>query len=136
MVIAEKIKPEWPLRIGFAAMYIYSGTDIIRNPHNWSWAVPDWFGNLVSHMMPVDTYLKFQGAGELLFALVFLAWFLSPRFVRWITLLATAEMAGILLFNKAGIDQVTFRDLGLLGGLVCLYLILGKKELTKEAPRG
>ncbi len=121
--ITQKISPEWSLRIGFAAMYIYSGTDLIRNPHNWTWAVPGWFNGIISRILPIDTYLRFQGAGELIFALVFLAWFLSPKIVSWVALLGAAEMAGILFLGAGGIDATTFRDLGLLGGLIALHLI-------------
>ncbi len=123
---------EWALRIGFAAMYLYSGTDLIRNPHNWTWAIPDWFTAIVSRFMPIDTYLAFQGAGELFFALVFLAWFLKPKIVSWVALLATAEIAGIVFTGKAGIDPITFRDLGLLGGLIALYFILQKRSAAEK----
>lgn len=113
----------WPLRIGLGLVYLYSGYDLIAHPLNWIGYMPDWFGGMVSAIMPLDQYLKIQGAGEIVLALVFLAWFLP----RWIVCIAAAaaaaEMAGILLF--VGIDPVTFRDIGLLGAAVALMIHTG-----------
>ncbi|MEK7507472.1 MAG: hypothetical protein AAB602_00095 [Patescibacteria group bacterium] len=127
MNILKKLSPEWCLRIGFAAMYLYSGVDIFRNPSGWIWAVPTWFIGFVSNIMPIEVYLKLQAIAEIIFALVFLAWFLNTRIVSYIALAAALEMAGILFLGKAGIDSITFRDLGLLGGLVALWIILRKR---------
>ena len=134
MNFLKKISPEWALRIGFAAMYLYSGTDIWKKPDSWTWAIPDWFNELVSHFMPIETYLRLQATGEIIFALVFLAWFLNRRIVRYVALLAAIEMAGILTAGNTGIDETTFRDMGLLGGLMALYVILGSKGMDKIKP--
>ena len=70
--------------------------------------------------MPMDVYLRLQGAGELAVAFLLLAWFLGRWGTRVAALLAVIEMLGILLL--AGIDPITFRDLGLLGGAVALWI--------------
>ena len=69
-----------------------------------------------------------QGALEIIFAVVLLAWFLPKKYAKWVAVLTTLEMAGILMVIP--IDAVTFRDFGLLGGSLALFLILngGFKE--------
>ena len=132
MATFKKNLAEWSLRIGFAAMYLYSGIDIWRYPSAWTWAIPDWFSQLVSNVMPIEAYLKIQAAGEIVFAIALLAWFLNARMVRYIALLAATEMAGILFLGKTGIDSITFRDLGLLGGLLALYFILKSRDQSEK----
>ncbi len=114
-------------------MYLYSGASIFQHPDAWTWAVPSWFTQLVQNFMPIEAYLRLQAIGELIFALVFLAWFLKPILVKYVALLATLEMAGIVFLGKAGIDLITFRDLGLLGGLIAL-LIMASNRARAEKP--
>lgn len=122
MDIFKKINPTVPLRSGLGVMYVYSGWDLIVNPSHWEGFAPAWFERLVSMVMPMDTYLMLQGAGELAIAFLLLAWFLPRWGVRVASALAMAEMAGILALS--GIDPITFRDLGLLGGAVALSLMV------------
>lgn len=131
MNFLKKISPEWALRIGFAATYFYSGFSILSDPGGWAWAVPGWFSNLVLPFFTIETYLQIQALGEIAFAIFFLLWFVSPKFLGYVAALAALEMAGILFLGNTGINLVTFRDLGLLGGLISLFLIFqtqsGKK---------
>ena len=128
-----KISPEWTLRIGFAAMYFYSGVRIFSAPQNWAWAVPSWFSGAVTSLgFDTETYLKLQAIGEVVFALAFLAWFLRPAVLEIITVFAAVEMAGILLLGGTGINSITFRDLGILGGLIALVIIFGQTRKTED----
>lgn len=129
MGAATRIRPEWPLRIGLGLMYVYSGTSLIRHPLDWQGYLPQWFSDAVSRLVPLTAYLKVQGVGELALALVFLAWFLPHSLVRIAAALAALEMLGGLLF--VGIDLVTFRDIGLLGGAAALF-VMTWRDLTKE----
>ena len=81
--IISKFSPEWALRVGLGAMYVYSGIDIIRHPTSWFWAVRPllkWLPSSIqasSGISEVMTkYLIFQGIGELVLAFLILAWFL------------------------------------------------------------
>jgi len=105
---------EWPLRLGLAAVFIYSSYGLFFNPQDWIGYMPVWFQNL----LPVapESYLKFQALAELACAFSFLTGFL----LRWAALVAAAEMLGILLFN--GIDAVTFRDMAILGAALSVFL--------------
>lgn len=117
----KKINPELPLRLGFGLMYIYSGLDLMRNPAHWYGFVPAWFERMVGIFLSMDSYLWLQGAGELAIAFLLLAWFLGRWGLRLASLLGLVEMIGILFF--AGIDPITFRDLGLLGGMLSLFIL-------------
>lgn len=108
----------WCLRLGLALTYIYSGYHLIIDSESWIGYLPDWFSDLLP--LPVELYLKFQGAGEWLLALSFLTGVLLP----WAALLASAEFAGILLFY--GIDLVSFRDIALLGSALSLFFLTYK----------
>ncbi|MBI4094603.1 MAG: hypothetical protein HY435_00200 [Candidatus Liptonbacteria bacterium] len=134
MKFLMRISPEWSLRITLGAMYLYSGQDLIRHPSAWTWAIPFWLRELISKVMTVDAYIRFQGAVEVVFALVLLAWFARPVLVKWIALLSTLEFAAILAlafmpFSEANF-LITFRDIGLLGASLALFFIL----LAKEKP--
>lgn len=117
----QKISAEWPLRIGLAATYLYSGYDIVKDPTHWLGYLPGWFSYYINFVMPASTYLQIQGAGELAMALILLFW-LSPRWLlQIVAALSVLEMAGILFLS--GIDLVTFRDFGILGASAALFII-------------
>ena len=131
MKFVSKISPEWPLRIGLAATYFYSGWSIITAPTSWTRFVPGWLTSLVTPIMPLETYLRIQAATELIFAIALLLWFLSPKILKYVALLGGLEMAGILFLGSSGIDLITFRDLGLLGGFATLFLIFDKQSKNR-----
>ncbi len=127
-----KISPEWPLRVGLAATYLYSGWDILLHPTSWTRFVPGWFTDLVTPFMPLETYLRLQAGIELILAIALLLWFLKPSLLKYVALLGGIEMAGILFLGSSGIDLITFRDLGLLGGFATLFLLFHKQ--SKDVP--
>ncbi|OGZ56643.1 MAG: hypothetical protein A3H64_01825 [Candidatus Ryanbacteria bacterium RIFCSPLOWO2_02_FULL_45_11c] len=113
----------WSLRLGLAAMFGYSGIDILLHPTAWYWAVrglPLFVQNIIN-TIGIDTYLMLQGASEVFFALVFLLW-MWPRLTRVVALFAAVEMALILLM--VGVDSITFRDFGPLGAAIALFFLL------------
>lgn len=116
--VLQKMNPVWPLRLGLGLMYLYSGYDLIAYPHHWYGFLPRWFSLVVSSVLPLDQYLRLQGAGETILGILLLAWFLPPWMYRIAAAVAAAEMATILFF--VGIDPITFRDIGLLGAAVAL----------------
>ncbi len=120
----SKLNPEAFLRVGFGAMYLYSSIDIIRHPANWEWAVktlPGFIQTPIVNVMGLNGFLFWHGVGELVLALVFLSWFLPRIFLRFAAFFAFLEMASILVF--IGIDLITFRDIGLLGGMAALLVM-------------
>ena len=124
-----KLSPEWVLRISLAAMYAYSGLDLLRHPTGWYWAVrplPAFVQGAINSI-GIDLFLQMQGVMELLFAAILVLWFLPKIFSMTVAMLTAIEMALILTFF--GVDGVTFRDIGLLGASLSLYLILYKNRL-------
>lgn len=124
MNLFSKISPLWPLRLGLGFMFLYSGYDIFVHPKSWYWAVrplPQAVQVIINNQIGIDTYLKFQAGGEILLGIIFLAWFLPRWTLILAVLLASLEMALILLF--VGIDPVTFRDLGVLGAALALLIL-------------
>lgn len=130
MRIRNGFSPEWPLRLGLGAMYAYSGFSMIRQPLDWQGFLPLWLSDFIGKVMPLNAYFTFQGAGELAMAFVFLAWFLPRWSARLAAGLAAAEI--FLIMALAGIDLVTFRDLGLLGAAVSLFLLLSRLNLDSK----
>lgn len=132
MSFFKKINPEWSLRIGFGIMYLYSGLDLIRHPTAWHWAMPLWFKKLITSAISLDTYLRFQGIIEIVFAVILLGWFFKTAIVKIVALLSSLEMAGILALAFIPWSEsnflITFRDVGLLGGALALLAILLEKD--------
>lgn len=131
MNFLQKISPEWSLRLGLGLMYIYSGYDLFANPQHWYGFVPQWFSRAVTSVVSIEAYLRLQGIGELIIGLLFLAWFGGRWGVRAASTVAALEMALIILF--VGLDPITFRDLGVLGGTLALLILVFKKDGTGQS---
>ncbi|MDP3771888.1 MAG: hypothetical protein Q8Q94_00750 [bacterium] len=132
MKLSSARLPEWSLRLGLAATYLYSGLDLVRHPTAWYWALrplPDFFQSII-HTVGTDRYLRLQGASELVFAAVFLAWFLPLKIVRIVAALTALEMLAILLM--VGTNGETFRDIGILGAAAGLFFLI--KKTTNAMP--
>jgi hypothetical protein len=133
----KKLTAECTLRLGFGIMYLYSGFDLLQHPTAWHWAIPYWMRQMVISVIPLNTYLRVHGAIELILAACLLAWFLKPRIVKYVAAIAALEMAGILFLTFVPFSAqnflVTFRDIGLLGGLIALSLILFEKDKPTPA---
>ena len=71
--------------------------------------------------MPLESYLRLQGGVELLMALTFLIWLVPRKLVLAAAALASLEFLFILFFAPQ--FSITFRDIGLLGAAVALFLI-------------
>lgn len=127
MRFLKKVTPEVLLRLGLGLMYLYSGYDLVANPQHWYGFVPRWFSQVVvDEIGSVGTYLRLQGAGELLLGILFLAWFLPRRVAHVAAFFSVAEMALILLF--VGVDPITFRDIGLAGAATALVIMSFQKN--------
>ena len=111
-------------------MYLYSGFDLFSHPTAWVWALPPWFSQAVGSIVPIETYLKFQGIVEIVMALLFLLWFLPKIGLQIAAFISSAELLFILLFAPFSQFLITFRDIGVLGASLALFLI----SLQKHGP--
>jgi len=113
-----RVSTEWPIRVGCGCVNLYSGFFLLTDPQRYYKYVPGWLDSFANLIASLDTYLRFQGIGEVLIALGLLGWFLPRWCVRIAAILLTAEMTLILLF--VGVDAVTFRNMGLVGAALAL----------------
>ena len=131
--LAQRLNVEWILRTSLGLMYFWSGIDLLRYSTAWYWAVrplPMIVQNVINKI-GIDQYLKIQGIGELALAGILLFKFVPRVAVLIVAGITVIEMAGILLF--VGVDAITFRDIGLLGAALALYVILvGGSEKPKD----
>jgi hypothetical protein len=102
-------------------MYLYTGVNLVLRPDAWEGFVPEWLYQGLGSSEQVFLFLRFQGIMELALAFLFLAWFLEKKVLRFAGTLCAVEMALILIV--IGIDNVTFRDIGLLGAGLALAVI-------------
>ena len=122
----NKLSPQWALRLGLGVMYLYSGYDLFVHPAGWVWAVPVFLKNIISSLVSITAYLKFQGVLEIAIAIILLLPFIPQIILKLAVVVSVLEMAAILIFT--GIDAITFRDIGLIGNGLALYLLLIQKK--------
>jgi len=130
--IFQKISPVWSLRLGIGITYLVSGTDLILRPSAWHWALPYWLRQIITAVVPLNTYLGLQGAVELVMAICLLVWFMKPEIIRWVAFISTLEFTAILVLAFIPYSEtnflITFRDVGLLGAALTLYRLLLKEN--------
>lgn len=122
--IKRIIRPEWMLRLGLGAMFLYSGLSLLRTPEKWTWAVrglPETMLGVIQNI-GIERFLMGQGIVEIVFAVSFLIWLVPRKISTLCAFLASLEMIFILMF--IGIEGGTFRDIGLLGATLALYISL------------
>lgn len=134
----EERAAEWFLRLGLGFMFVYSGLDLIRHPGSWQWAVrpilkflPESVRVPLSNPDLLNQYLVTQGVTELIIAILLLGWFFPRRLSRFAAAIATIEMGVILLLLP--IDPITFRDIGLFGAALALFMVLGSSKISTNA---
>jgi hypothetical protein len=129
MAWLKKITPEIVLRISLAIMYFYSGFDIVKNPTGWLWAIrslPEFVKDIFISPIGDTNFLVIQGCIELIFALIFILWFMPKVVVKIAAFLSSLQMAMILLM--VGLSLETFRDFGVIGASISLFLLLNNPK--------
>jgi len=114
------IRTEWPLRLGCGLVNLYSGFVLLTDPIRYYKYVPAWLSYIANAVVSLDAYLRLQGIGEMLIATCLLGWFFPRWCVRMASMLFAAQMTLILVF--AGVDGVTFRNIGLVGAALALLI--------------
>ncbi len=105
-------KEDLLLRVAVAFPMIWAGVSQITNPTNWIGFVPVWLGAII----PAETFLTIHSVFNLIVGAGLLFGFWRIIFSG----LAMASFASIVIFY--GVDDVTFRDVGL--AIVALVLFL------------
>ncbi len=127
-IYTRVLNAEWMLRLGLGAMYIYSGLSLVKNPEKWKWAVLGLPQSMISTIQSIgiERFLMAQGIVEIIFAATFVLWFIPRKISMLCAFLSALEMVFILIF--LGVDGGTFRDIGLLGATLGLYVLLKKNS--------
>ncbi|HEY4498318.1 MAG TPA: hypothetical protein VJA63_01670 [Candidatus Paceibacterota bacterium] len=113
----------WLLRLAVAFPLAWAGVKEITSPEAWIGFVPTWVDKFIDPRI----FLTLHGIGSIVIALGLIV---SLNIRHWSAVFAGAaflNLAGILLFY--GIDDITFRDVGL--ALIALTLFL--KEFRKPS---
>jgi hypothetical protein len=127
-VLKKLAKPETFLRLGLGLMFLYSGHSIYSNPGAWEFYVtglPQWVLAPITHFVTVQQFLLVQGVAEMAFGLILLLWFLPLWLTRSASIAVTLELVSILLL--VGVNDTTFRDIGLVGAALALVATLYRK---------
>ena len=106
-------KPILALRLGLGLVLVYAGIGMFVNPVSWVGYVPQWLGEIIAP----ETFLAVHGVFELILGFLVIPGF----FLSIASLLLFLDMGSILLFY--GVDDVTFRDFGLMMSALALFLI-------------
>ena len=116
------LTPVLALRLGLSLVFIYATLHMLLDPQNWLGFVPNWIGKLIDPKL----FLTIHSIFELLLGLAILfGWFLEPA-----SLIAALDLAAIIVFF--GVDDITFRDFGLLMAAVALFLLATQKNKGPE----
>lgn len=111
-----RLTPELALRIGLAGVFLYAGVNSLLNPTAWLGFVPQRIE--VIPFLSRELALTIHGAFEILLALILLI----GLWKRLAATLAFLSLAGIIIFY--GIDDISFRDFGLLMAAYALMLLV------------
>lgn len=110
LVLQLRSLEPWILRVAVAFPMIWAGVGGLRNPSSWIGYVPDF----VESFLTKETFLVVHSILLITWGILLMT---GPH--RWFfALMAFVNLLGILMFF--GLDDITFRDLGLL--LVALAL--------------
>jgi len=106
------------LRIALGLTFLYAGFNSIGHPENWVGFVPVWVENFIDPLI----FLKVHAIGEIILGLGLISGIYLPIFSGLIAL----DLLALLIFY--GIDDITFRDIGLFGAAVVLFLLSIKRQ--------
>jgi hypothetical protein len=112
------------LQLGLAFVFLWIGIKSLIEPQNWIGFIPLWLGSFLP--ISVVLFLKIHSIAEIILAL----WLLSGRALVISSALATLFLGLILL--ASGLNDITFRDVGLLTAAAALFFAEFKNKSHKS----
>lgn len=103
------------LQISLGITFFLTGLYILKDPNGWTKFIKPWAKDLLP--IPKDQAMRLTGYYDLFQGL----WLISSLFTPLAAFFATIHM--IIVLIVAGIDQVTYRDIGILGASISLLLL-------------
>ncbi len=113
----RKLTPEFILRIGLGLTFLYAGLHVIFDSTSWIGFIPHWLQTLVNPHL----FLTIHGIAEIVLG----GLILGGLFLQVASLLAFLDLFSILVFY--GVDDVTFRDFGLMMAALTLFLLVKRR---------
>lgn len=113
-----KLTPMFVLRIGLGLTLIYAGAHILSDTVTWVEFIPPWLYKLISPSL----FLTIHGIEELILGVLLLAGIFLPA----VSILTFLDMLSIVIFY--GVDDISFRDFGLMMAALALFLLTRKRE--------
>ena len=111
------ITPELTLRVGIGLTLFYAGINSLVSPQNWIGYVPAFIGGIIQPSI----FLFGHGIFEIILAIMLMLGF----FKKITSLAALLSFSAIIIFY--GVDDATFRDIGLTAAALTLFLMTQKK---------
>ncbi len=111
------------LRWGLAFVFFYAGVAALRDPDSWIGYLPSFLAGISYAHLLLTAFSVYQ--------LVLAAWLFIGRKLIWSSVLSTATLVAITVFNF-NIFIVTFRDVGLVMASLALYELARKRNSTEE----
>ena len=106
------------LRLGLAAVFLWFGIDKMLHPTYWlnAWVPRQLIELLTTFSISDSQFIYLNGIFEILVGLSLI----TGVFIKFFSALAILFLIGIMVF--VGMNEVTIRDLGLIGGFVSVLL--------------
>ena len=102
------------LRLAIAVPFLYAAISSFLDPTSWIGFLPGWIGIIMPKEIALSMFSIFQ--------IILSLWLLSGKWLRYSSVLASATLLGITVFNLGALD-IVFRDVGLLLASVSLTLL-------------
>lgn len=106
------------LRLAISIPFLYAAIATFLTPESWIGFLPSWIGIIMPVKMALSAFSLYQIALSL--------WLLSGKWLRYSSLLASATLLGITVFNLGALD-IVFRDVGLFLATISLALLAYEK---------
>lgn len=97
-------QPALLLRVAIAFVFLYAAIAAFIDPSSWIGFVPEWMRSLIPENLFLLTFNSYQ--------IILALWLLSGKRIFWAAIIATLNLAAIVILNLGSFDLV-FRDVGL-----------------------
>lgn len=102
------------LRLAISIPFLYAAIAAFLDPTSWIGFLPGWIGKIMPKEIALSMFSVFQ--------IILSIWLLSGKWLRYSSVLASAILLSITVFNIGALD-IVFRDVGLLLASISLTLL-------------
>lgn len=102
------------LRLAISIPFLYAAIAAFLTPESWIGFLPGWIGSIMPAEIALGAFSVYQ--------MVLSLWLLSGKWLQYSSILASATLLGITVFNLGALD-IVFRDVGLLLASIALTVL-------------